>query len=223
MSRARWGLGGVVLAVGLALFFARPQESMPPGFASIRAAPAFQEAAQLERAWALPVAKTFPRPLISQSNPSSCGPTAVANVLRSAGAETRPEEVAAHGAGCVNGFCAGGLTLAQLAEATRATSPGWQVTELHPATLEAFREELRHANQPERRLIINFSRRPLFGSGGGHHSPLGGYLEAEDLVFVLDVNARFGPWLVSSARLFEAMDTVDASSGQKRGLLRLTR
>jgi len=33
----------------------------------------------------------------------------------------------------------------------------------------------------------------LLSSGGGHHSPLGGCLEAEDLVFVLDVNEKFGP------------------------------
>ena len=71
--------------------------------------------------------------------------------------------------------------------------------------------------------MINFHRRPLFGAGGGHHSPIGGYLEPEDLVFVLDVNERFGPWLVSSDRLFEAMDSVDSSSGMKRGLLRMTR
>jgi hypothetical protein len=70
-------------------------------------------------------------------------------------------------------------------------------------------------------VLINFHRKPLFGAGGGHHSPIGGYLEAEDLVFVLDVNERFGPWLVSTPRLFEAMDTVDSSSGAKRGLLEL--
>ena len=222
-GKARWGLGGVLAVMALALFFVRPEAPMPAGFVSIRAAPAFQDAALLERAWALPVAKTFPRPLISQSNPSSCGPTSVANVFRSAGAETGADDVAAHGSGCAGGVCFGGLTLSQLAEAAHATSPAWQVTELHPATVEALRDELRHANEPERRLIMNFSRRPLFGTGGGHHSPIGGYLEAEDLVFVLDVNARYGPWLVSTPRLFEAMDTVDSSSGQKRGLLRLTR
>jgi hypothetical protein len=220
----RWGLrGGALIALGVAAaVFLRAEAPLPPGFSSIREAPAFQDARLLERAWALPVAKTFPRPLLSQRNPSSCGPTSVANVVRSAGEPMQPDDVAAHGSGCVAGFCFGGLTLAQLADATRASSPSWQVTELHPATLEAFREELRHANEPGRRLIINFTRRPLFGTGGGHHSPIGGYLTAEDLVFVLDVNERFGPWLVSSARLFEAMDTVDASSGQKRGLLRLT-
>ena len=64
---------------------------------------------------------------------------------------------------------------------------------------------------------------PLFGTGGGHHSSIGGYLEAEDLVFVLDVNASYQPWLVSTARLFEAMDTVDSASGEKRGLIKLER
>lgn len=215
---------GLLFLVGLGLGFVFRQGDPPPaGFVSIRSGLGYQGAALLERAWALPVAKTFPRPPLSQRNPSSCGPTSVANVLRSEGTAATPDDVAAHGAGCVAGFCFGGLTLAQLAEATRATAPEWKVTELHPATLEAFREELRHANDVDRRLILNFSRRPLFGTGGGHHSPLGGYLEPEDLVFVLDVNERFGPWLVPSARLFEAMDTVDSSSGQKRGLLRLSK
>jgi hypothetical protein len=68
---------------------------------------------------------------------------------------------------------------------------------------------------------VNFSRAPIFGAGGGHHSPIGGYLEAEDFVFVLDVNADFQPWLVERERLFAAVDTVDSSSGQKRGLLRI--
>lgn len=222
----RWlraGIGLLFLA-GLGVgFVARQGDAPPPGFASIRSAPAYQDPALLERAWALPVAKTFPRPLLSQRNPSSCGPTSVANVLQSEGASTSPDDVASHGQGCFAGFCFGGLTLAQLADATRATSPEWKVTELHPATVDALRDELRHANELDRRLIINFSRRPLFGTGGGHHSPIGGYLEAEDLVFVLDVNERFGPWLVPTARLFEAMDTVDSSSGQKRGLLRLSK
>ena len=227
MTRAaRWGIGVSVLAllgVACAVLLARAEAPLPPGFSSIRTNPAFQDPALLSFALALPVASTFPRPLLSQTNPSSCGPTSVANVLRSEGEGATPDAVAAHGSGCLGGFCLGGLTLSQLAEATRATSPEWKVKELHPETLEGFREELRHANEPQRRLIINFHRRPLFGSGGGHHSPIGGYLEAEDLVLVLDVNERFGPWLAPSARLFEAMDTVDSSSGQKRGLLVLTR
>ena len=62
---------------------------------------------------------------------------------------------------------------------------------------------------------------PLFGRGGGHHSPIGGYLPDPDLVLVLDVNGSYKPWLVKSERLFEAMNTVDSSTGRKRGLIRI--
>jgi hypothetical protein len=48
-------------------------------------------------------------------------------------------------------------------------------------------------------------------------SPIGGYLEAEDLVFVLDVNEIYKPWLIQRERLFAAMDTLDGD--KKRGLL----
>ena len=48
------------------------------------------------------------------------------------------------------------------------------------------------------------------------HSPIGGYLENEDLVFVLDVNSNFLPWLVDRTRLFAAVNTLD--DDKKRGL-----
>jgi hypothetical protein len=48
-------------------------------------------------------------------------------------------------------------------------------------------------------------------------SPIGGYLEREDLVFVLDVNRAYQPWLVERPRLFGAMDTWDGN--KKRGML----
>lgn len=223
MKRAALAAAVLLLGAGSALFVFSAEPALPPGFHTIRSAPAFQDPVMLERAWALPVARLFPRPLITQSNPSACGPTSIANVLHSTGSTTSSSEVASHGTGCLAGFCFGGVTLAELGALTLASTGEWKVSELRPETVEAFREELRHANEPERRLIINFTRLPLFGKGGGHHSPIGGYLEAEDLVFVLDVNERFRPWLVSSARLFEAMDTVDSSSRQKRGLLRLTK
>ena len=66
-------------------------------------------------------------------------------------------------------------------------------------------------------ISINFSREPIFGTGAGHISPIGGYLEDEDLVLVLDVNRDFQPWLVKRERLFAAMDTLDGAS--KRGML----
>ncbi len=221
--KRRIAVAAVVLFIGAgAAIFLRSDTPPPAGFVSIKDASAYQDPALIDRAWALPVAKLFPKPLVSQTNPSSCGPASVSNMLTSAGLTRSADEVAANGSGCIAGICFGGLTLTQLADATRASAAGWTVTELRPANVEAFREELKKvANDPQYRLLINFHRKPLFGTGGGHHSPIGGYLEAEDLVFVLDVNERYGPWLVSTPRLFEAMDTTDSSSGMKRGLLEL--
>jgi len=92
-----------------------------------------------------------------------------------------------------------------------------KVTVLRDLTAAEFQEHLRHANDPGRRYIINFDRETIFGAGVGHHSPIGGYLEMEDLVFVLDVNRDFQPWLIERERLFSAMDTRDGQ--RKRGLL----
>jgi hypothetical protein len=57
----------------------------------------------------------------------------------------------------------------------------------------------------------------IFGVGGGHQSPIGGSLETEDLVFVLDVSRAYRRWLVERTRLFDAMNTRDEE--KKRGML----
>jgi hypothetical protein len=70
-----------------------------------------------------------------------------------------------------------------------------KITVLRDLSEEQFREHLRRSNDPGRRFVVNFSREAIFGTGVGHHSPIGGYLEAEGLVFVLDVNPNYRPWL----------------------------
>ena len=62
----------------------------------------------------------------------------------------------------------------------------------------------------------NFTRERIFEAGVGHHSPIGGYLEAEDLVFVLDVNADYQPWLIERSR---AVRRHDRSTATERGSL----
>ncbi|MHB8417765.1 MAG: phytochelatin synthase family protein [Myxococcales bacterium] len=183
---------------------------------SIRCEATYQAPELLAEAWALPVAKLY-SPLLSQGHTSICGPTSVANVLRSMG---RPS-----GRNPLRGLGLRPMSLDQLAaEAAEVVPPGWHVRAVRPRSLDELRAELRASNDPSLRYVANFARTPLFGRGGGHHSPIGGYLEAEDLAFVLDVNARFGPWLVGSARLFEALGAVaDRATGKTRGLARFER
>lgn len=203
-------LSGVIRAV----FFA-PQLNVP----SIKAEASYQDKALLERAWHEPVAATYQRRLFFQPNGSVCGPTSVANVLRSLGSESASVDSVLKGTGkCWSGMCLMGLSLDELAEVARQAS-GRKVTVLRDLTLAQFRAELPHVNDVDRRYIVNFQRAPLFQKGGGHHSPLAAYLEDQDLVLVLDVNENFRPWLVKSDRLFKAMDTKDGD--QKRGLLRI--
>ncbi|HET6281846.1 MAG TPA: phytochelatin synthase family protein [Polyangia bacterium] len=215
----------VGLPAGAAALVLRGNRSAPRfGGVSIKQSSAYQNEALLDLAWELPAARAFGHRVDPQSNPTSCGPSSLANIERSFGAQSSEDSIL-HGTGkCWFGVCLGGLTLDELAEVARART-NHQVTLQRDLTYEEFREHLRHCNDPGQRSVINFHRGPLFGEGQGHghHSPIGGFLKDRDLVFVLDVNKRFKPFLVDARRLFEAMDTTDPATGKKRGLVVLRR
>ena len=206
-----------VLAGGAALYF----HGRPAPVVSIEQAPTYQSAGLLSRAWALPVARLYgPRGYVFQDNPSFCGPTSIADLLRSEGHPAGPAAVL-DGSGIKPtsaGILPGGLTLDQEADVLRRQT-GKAVTVMRGLSLDAFRDEMRRSNDPSRRLIVNFTRAPLFGRGHGHFSPILGYLAKEDLVFVGDVNASYRPFLVPTGRLYEAQDTIDQTSHARRGVL----
>jgi hypothetical protein len=185
---------------------------------SIRGTWRYQDASLLARAWTLPAAQRMQPAFRFQRNSSSCGPASVANVFRSLGDDVDEVAVLAGTGMCWTGVCFGGVTLDELAGIARA-NPAHRVSVLRDLTFEQFTEHLRHSNDPRRRYIANFHRGPLFGQGHGHHSPIGGYLERENLAFVLDTSDSYKPFLVDPRRLFEAVNTVDSTGGKKRGLL----
>jgi hypothetical protein len=208
-------LVGLPAALYVRITFFPPRFDVP----SIAALPEHKDAALLERAWALPVASTYRHRVDFQSNGSTCGPTSLANVFRSLSEAPATAAGVLEGSGkCPFGVCMGGLSLDELAALLR-TKTGHKVTLLRDLPLGEFREHMKRANDPARRYVANFHRGLLFSQGVGHHSPVAGYLEDRDLVFVLDVNGKFGPWLVPTERLFRAVDAVDSSSGKKRGLI----
>ncbi len=214
----------LVLLVAFAGLFAYVRIALAPkvyDVVSIKTESSYQDRALLDRAWDLPVAKTYgPSDLQFQPKVSYCGPTSVANVMTSLGDDpsATPSSVLEGTGYCWSGQCIPGLTLDELAEIARATTTR-TVTVLRDLSLEEFREHMRRSNDLERRYVINFLRGPLFREGGGHHSPIGGYLEAEDLVLVLDVNEDYQPWLVPTERLLAAMNTIDSGTDLNRGML----
>ncbi|NGN43526.1 phytochelatin synthase [Mesorhizobium sp. CGMCC 1.15528] len=206
-------VGGIGLLAGVIFVVASPPQVSPEAIqSSVTRTPEL-----LSRAWQMPVAATFKHSVTWQSNASRCGPASVANAYRSLGEEETTEAEVLEGTGkCWTGFCIIGLTLDELTEVAQQHTER-KVSVIRDITAAEFREHMKRANDPNRRYIINFAREKIFGAGAGHHSPIGGYLEAQDMVFVLDVNENYRPWLVETDRLFAAMDTLDG--GKKRGLL----
>lgn len=217
-----WLPSGGLLAGEPAVVSSPPVVAVPaqPGPGPIQALPYWQDKLLLDQAWALPVASRYKAHIEFQQNLTFCGPTSIANVGHSLGSTLDQHAVLNDtGVSTTLGYLPSGLTLDELAGVAQHRFAPEHVTVWRGLDLNAFRQHLRQANEPGKRYIVNFSRTPLFGRGGGHHSPIAGYLAAQDLVLVLDVNPSFGPWLVKPERLLEAMNTVDSTSGKLRGLL----
>ena len=132
----------------------------PPASAdSIARLPAYQDEALLARAWALPAARLYgPQGYLSQQNPSVCGPTSIADVLRSEGVAADPAAVLSHAESfALFGFLPFGLTLDQEARLLERET-GKRAKILRNLSLDGFRAEIAGSNDPTRRVIVNFTR-----------------------------------------------------------------
>jgi hypothetical protein len=108
-------LAFAAILAGSAAFYLR-DPPVPPD--SVELMPAYHDPALLSRAWSLPVAHLYgPQGYMFQQNPSTCGPTSIADVLHSEGRQADPDSVM-EGSGVfqIFGILPGGLTLDQEAE-----------------------------------------------------------------------------------------------------------
>ncbi|KAG9406014.1 hypothetical protein AC1031_003938 [Aphanomyces cochlioides] len=90
-------------------------------------------------------------------------------------------------------------------------------------SLDSFRATVRASCATSTEvLVINYSRKTLGQTGDGHFSPIGGYHAASDMVLVMDVaRFKYPPHWVSLSLLFQALQTIDTSSGLPRGFISL--
>lgn len=209
-------LAAAGITIGPLLFAPNDYEGVP----SIEARADYRPADLMKVAWSLPVSRAYARtPFEFQNNPSFCGPASVANLLRSIGVPLDQHAVI-QGSPYEPwfGVLIGGMTMDELARllALRTRS---RVTVVRDPTLGEFRALMATANDPRRRMIVNFHRGPMFGRGHGHFSPVLGYLPERDLVLVGDVNAEYRPYLAPVERLWRATDTIDSETAQERGVI----
>lgn len=111
------------------------------------------------------------------------------------------------------------MTLQELGELLRRHGVEVETWHAQDTTLEDFRirarENLSHVNDY---VVVNYQRAVLGQREGGHISPLAAYNAAIDRFLVLDVAAyRYPPTWVCATDLWNAMNTVDSTSGRTRG------
>ena len=78
--------------------------------------------------------------------------------------------------------------------------------------------------EPGHFVIVNYLRKAIGEETGGHISPLGAYDAKADRFLILDVaRYKYPPVWVKTAEIFDAMNTPDASNGDKtRGFVLVT-
>lgn len=113
----------------------------------------------------------------------------------------------------------GGMPLTDLGGLLRAHGARATVHHAGDHDVETFRAEVaRNLDTSGDWLIVNYDRRAVGESGGGHISPLTAYDADRDLVLLLDTAAyKYPPHWVPVADLFTAMATVDSESERTRG------
>lgn len=114
-----------------------------------------------------------------------------------------------------------GMTLAEVAafiDALGVPARPYYADQLDPERLRALLQA--ELADPGRRVLVNYSRKPLGQAGGGHISPLVAYDAGSDSVLLLDVaKFKYPPTWIRLADLWAAVHTVDADAGRSRGLV----
>ncbi|KAF8014210.1 hypothetical protein BT93_H0142 [Corymbia citriodora subsp. variegata] len=112
--------------------------------------------------------------------------------------------------------------VACLAQCVGAEVEAFQTSQ---TTLDQFRQFVKRCCSSDNCHLVSSYHRAIFKqTGTGHFSPIGGYHAGSDMVLILDVaRFKYPPHWVPLTLLWEAMDTVDKTTGQRRGFMLISR
>ncbi|XP_028122281.1 glutathione gamma-glutamylcysteinyltransferase 1-like isoform X2 [Camellia sinensis] len=93
------------------------------------------------------------------------------------------------------------------------------------STIDDFRKYVMACSSSDDCHVISSYHRGSFQqTGAGHFSPIGGYHAGKDMALILDVaRFKYPPHWVPLTLLWEAMDTLDGASGQRRGFMLISK
>ncbi len=157
----------------------------------------------------------------AQRRPAYCGVASSVIVINAMRPQARPLSQAAFFADLLTEMRVtfSGMTLDELGHLLRRHRVTVEIVHAKDSTLEAFRTLAReNLARTGDYLLVNYQRAALGQREGGHISPLAAYDVATDRMLILDVAAyRYPPVWVSTADLWNAIHTIDSTSGQTRG------
>ncbi len=118
----------------------------------------------------------------------------------------------------------GGMSLPDLAGLLRAHGANVALQHASLSDVEQFRETLvRNLSTEGDFLLVNYQRQVLGQNKVGHISPVAAYDRETDTVLIMDTASySYPPTWVPVESLFEAMATLDRSSGKSRGYVEVS-
>jgi len=118
-----------------------------------------------------------------------------------------------------------GLTLEQLGRLLAAHGLKTKTIFAGDSSTEQFRTQVvKNLAEPNNFVLVNYLRKAIGQKSGGHISPLAAYHEASGSFLILDVSRyKYPPVWVKADLLWQAMNTIDQTSGKTRGFVLIDR
>ncbi|XP_062080109.1 glutathione gamma-glutamylcysteinyltransferase 1-like isoform X2 [Humulus lupulus] len=118
-----------------------------------------------------------------------------------------------------------GISFGKLACLAQCAGAKVQAFRTNHCSISDFRKYVMECStSDECHLISSYNRAALKQTGTGHFSPIGGYHAGKDMALILDVaRFKYPPHWVPLTILWDAMDNVDETTGQRRGFMLVSR
>ncbi|ESQ36535.1 hypothetical protein EUTSA_v10007644mg [Eutrema salsugineum] len=118
-----------------------------------------------------------------------------------------------------------GITFGKVVCLAHSSGAKVEAFRTNQSTIDDFRKYVLKCSTSDNCHMISTYHRGVFQqTGTGHFSPIGGYNAERDMALILDVaRFKYPPHWVPLKLLWDAMDSIDQSTGRRRGFMLISR